>query len=221
MIPKTTLRVLCLSLGLLFSCQANDGIDGANGKNSQTVISKEIAGPHCPYGGVKITAGVDQNIDNQLSEDEISDVKYVCDGIDDPISKTTRILIHNDNGGATGASSTTGNQYPAIVKFDKRNWSNLTSIKYSTNIRTEDASVEAITYLYAGYTWRKVPGSEIKTTSTTYKNLLSDELIDAFPNGEFMLGLGLKAASNSSKVVFLSKKTELILTQKKQVQRAH
>ena len=57
-----------------------DGADGANGSTVLMDIMNEQAGQNCPNGGIRITSGLDANSDGNLSQGEIDNTEYVCDG---------------------------------------------------------------------------------------------------------------------------------------------
>ena len=58
------------------------GINGLNGKNTLIKTTTEAPGINCSYGGTKIEAGLDQNSNSILDNNEINNAitKYVCNG---------------------------------------------------------------------------------------------------------------------------------------------
>lgn len=199
-------------MGFIFlGCQPEDGENGVSGLNSITFFSKEAPGLNCQYGGIRIDVGLDSNSNLTLEENEIEDTKYVCDGFDDPISKETRIILHNNNGGASGTSNI--NNYPAIIKFDKRNWSNISSIIYTASIKTDNTNNKAIVDLYSPTNFSIINNSELSTNNTEYVNVISDNLLESFPDSEIDIYLRLRSEGVTSDIVWLSNKSELIIKQ--------
>ena len=210
---KKNIKVYFLVImGFIFlGCQPEDGENGVSGLNSITFFSKEAPGLNCQYGGIRIDVGLDSNSNLTLEENEIEDTKYVCDGFDDPISKETRIILHNNNGGASGTSNI--NNYPAIIKFDKRNWSNISSIIYTASIKTDNTNNKAIVDLYSPTNFSIINNSELSTNNTEYVNVISDNLLESFPDSEIDIYLRLRSEGVTSDIVWLSNKSELIIKQ--------
>lgn len=72
--------IKCTLLLFLISCQGPEGKIGPSGKDSIVKITEEQPGSNCPNGGQKIESGTDQDGNGQLSINEISQTKYVCNG---------------------------------------------------------------------------------------------------------------------------------------------
>jgi alpha-tubulin suppressor-like RCC1 family protein len=64
---------------LLSHCGSSGGGD-ANGSNSLVRLDDEPAGENCPAGGVAILAGLDDNGNGTLDDNEVDSREYVCDG---------------------------------------------------------------------------------------------------------------------------------------------
>ncbi len=63
--------------------RGNDGDAGANGaagKNSLIAVSPEPAGANCAAGGQKLEVGLDANENGRLSDDEVLELRYICNG---------------------------------------------------------------------------------------------------------------------------------------------
>ena len=58
-------------------CNGEDGIDG---QSSLAEVETLIGGAECPFGGLKITTGIDVDGDSVLSVDEVTDVAIICTG---------------------------------------------------------------------------------------------------------------------------------------------
>ena len=57
-----------------------DGADGENGIHALVATSTESPGPNCANGGLKLDVGVDLDRNGVLSNDEKTQIQYVCDG---------------------------------------------------------------------------------------------------------------------------------------------
>jgi hypothetical protein len=51
-------------------------------KNLLLAVAKEPAGTACPKGGLAVRAGIDQNGDGQLGDDEVETTPFVCNGVE-------------------------------------------------------------------------------------------------------------------------------------------
>lgn len=90
----------CSFTFIIISCQGPEGKVGPSGKNSLIKITLEVSGINCPYGGQKIETGIDEDANGQLSVNEISDTKYVCNGKNSLIDVTSDPTTTNcSNGG--------------------------------------------------------------------------------------------------------------------------
>lgn len=58
----------------------SNGTSGTNGLNSLLAIVPESAGANCTYGGSKVTAGIDTNINAVLDATEVTSTSYNCNG---------------------------------------------------------------------------------------------------------------------------------------------
>lgn len=65
-------------LSLFAAC---NGRDGMIGPSTLLNMVDEPPGKNCPVGGLKVQSGPDKNADGTLSEDEVIQTKYLCDGL--------------------------------------------------------------------------------------------------------------------------------------------
>ncbi|MEE4108132.1 MAG: choice-of-anchor I family protein [Halieaceae bacterium] len=79
---------IALALGLS-ACEGDDGrdgVDGADGTDGLTSLLRNTPLPvgddNCPAGGAQVDSGIDRNRDGQLSDDEIDETTFVCNGQD-------------------------------------------------------------------------------------------------------------------------------------------
>jgi len=56
------------------------GDDGKSGLSALTSITAEESGENCENGGFKVETGLDESRDGTLDEDEVKDIKYICNG---------------------------------------------------------------------------------------------------------------------------------------------
>ena len=84
-----------ITIILFISCEGEDGpigLQGNDGINSLINISDEISGSNCENGGLKIEAGLDNNSNGVLENNEVQNTKYVCNGNNGSNSLTTVII---------------------------------------------------------------------------------------------------------------------------------
>ncbi len=87
-------------------CNGEDGAggqDGSNGLNSLVTFSDEPAGSNCPYGGMRVDSGLDDNGNGSLESGEIDQTGFVCSQIAGEIGWQVAELIETDNAGDTFA----------------------------------------------------------------------------------------------------------------------
>ncbi|MEQ9168693.1 MAG: hypothetical protein RLO12_20710 [Fulvivirga sp.] len=74
------LRIFYLLVAVaVTSCSSEDGADGLV---SLIEIDEEPAGANCEFGGLIIKTGIDNNANGILEAEEVTAIKYVCDGAD-------------------------------------------------------------------------------------------------------------------------------------------
>jgi DNA-binding beta-propeller fold protein YncE len=76
----------------LTACEGDDGRDGADGApgapgaDGLTSLLRntalEVGDANCPTGGAQVDAGIDNNRDGQLSDDEVDETTFICNGAD-------------------------------------------------------------------------------------------------------------------------------------------
>ena len=64
------------------------GETGPQGASTLTLLKMddESAGDNCPQGGVRVSAGVDDDADGTLDADEVDEEKFVCNGDGQPVT---------------------------------------------------------------------------------------------------------------------------------------
>ena len=83
-----------------------NGIDGQNGLEALLATSDEPEGLNCQNGGIQINAGVDDNNDGVLDNDEIDSTEYVCDGGSSVNNMLTSIIPTDEALDCTAGSKT-------------------------------------------------------------------------------------------------------------------
>lgn len=76
---------------------------GTTAKTMATAVS-EATGTNCPYGGAKVTAGVDANTNGVLDPSEVTSVQYVCNGAPGANALTSLVRVVAEPAGANCAT---------------------------------------------------------------------------------------------------------------------
>ena len=74
------LTVVAFSLAAVSACGDNNTLPGRDGADALVVTSVEASGANCENGGTKIEAGIDDNGNGTLDEEEVTSTSYACDG---------------------------------------------------------------------------------------------------------------------------------------------
>ena len=119
------------------------------GQSSLLNLIPEPPGANCASGGIKVVSGIDANRDNVLEDNEIQNVKYVCNGSNGSSDKQV-ILYFPANGIAYETSSAAGqiDSLEVINNFDISNYANADSITFSSYLQTTDPNVSDTLDLY-------------------------------------------------------------------------
>ncbi|MBK9037213.1 MAG: OmcA/MtrC family decaheme c-type cytochrome [Myxococcales bacterium] len=91
-----------------------DGDPGGGGHSSLVTTAEELAGMHCPFGGVRIETGVDVNDDGTLDPSEVNAAatSYVCNfGPSGALSPSTGVNVEIESVSTTS---------PVTVRFNMR-----------------------------------------------------------------------------------------------------
>ena len=184
---------------LFFGCTK----EGTTGQSSLLNLTPEPPGVNCASGGIKVASGIDANRDNVLEDNEIQNVKYVCNGNDGSNGGSDKqvILYFPANGIAYETSSAAGqiDSLEVINNFDISNYTNADSITFSSYLQTTDPNVNDTLDLY-DLTNNKVinnstltsdsTGLDWKTTTLNFKNDL--------PPGPIKLGILQKSGQEGT-----------------------
>ena len=88
-----------------------NGQSGSNGLNSLVAFSDEPAGSNCPYGGMRVDSGLDDNGNGTLDSGEIDQTGFVCSHIAGEIGWQVAELI-------SGSTGTFGSQPQIVTNAD-------------------------------------------------------------------------------------------------------
>jgi len=172
---------------------------GDVGQSSLLNLTAEPPGPNCPAGGVKVASGIDANRNGTLEDNEIQNIKYVCNA-----SSDKQVIIYFPaNGYAYSTSSAAGHidSIETIYNFNIANYANADSINFSSYLRTEDSNVACTINLY-DLTNNKIINNTTLTSNatnnwdwkTTPVNFLAD-----MPQG--LVNLGIQETSGQEGTV--------------------
>ncbi len=59
-------------------CNGEPGVGGSDGRNALIETDPEPVGANCPYGGLRIDVGIDDDGDGALAQDEVTRTDFVC-----------------------------------------------------------------------------------------------------------------------------------------------
>jgi hypothetical protein len=177
---------------------------GDVGQSSLLSLITEPAGANCAYGGVKVVSGVDANRNGVLEDNEIQNIKYVCNGSPGAPDKQI-ILYFPANGVAYSTTSAAGHidSIEVINNFDISNYPNVDSIAFSSYLQTSDPNVSDTLNL-----WDLTHNTVINNTTlvsnatdavlkTTALNFLND-----LPQGPIQLGIQQKSGQEGTEVTY-------------------
>jgi hypothetical protein len=194
---KIKIVLTCAIIAIIFfGCTK----EGTTGQSSLLNLTPEPPGANCEFGGTKVASGIDANRDNVLEDNEIQNVKYVCNGSNGSSDKQV-ILYFPANGIAYETSSAAGqiDSLEVINNFDISNYTNADSITFSSYLQTTDPNVSDTLDLY-DLTNNKVinnstltsdsTGLDWKTTTLNFKNDI--------PPGPIKLGIRQKSGQEGT-----------------------
>jgi hypothetical protein len=189
---KIKLLLTCAFLAVIFfGCTK----EGTTGLSSLISLVPEPPGANCSAGGVKVVSGLDGNRDNILEDDEIQNVKYVCNGSTGSSDKQV-ILYFPANGIAYETSSAAGqiDSIEVINNFDISNYTNADSITFSSYLQTTDPNVSDTLDLYDLTNNTVINNTTLTSNSTSldWKTTTLNFLTD-LPHSPVKLGIRQKS----------------------------
>ena len=122
------------------------------------------------------------------------------------------IVLFSNGSGASGTSSVEGRKMGEIVKFDKRNWANASSIFYVAWIYSKSSSNSCYVELYNETDEEVIANSILTNNSTQYPGLLmtSENIVSSIPDKEIDISIRLRT-QNEGMTVYMGRKAELII----------
>ncbi|SEL81808.1 hypothetical protein SAMN04487910_3349 [Aquimarina amphilecti] len=203
----------CVLLGtMLLSCSPEDGTDGVPGLSNLTILNDEPSGANCENGGVRIENGLDLNSNAILETSEVLTTTFLCDGFNSDYQDETRLVLFSNGSGASGTSSVEGRKMGEIIKFDKRNWENASSIYYVAWIYSENSNNSCFVELFNETDGEVIANSVLTNNSTNYPGILmiSENIISSIPEKEIDISLRLRS-ENEGTTVYMGRKAELVI----------
>jgi len=195
---KIKMVLACSVIATVFFCGCTK--QGDVGQSSLLNLISEPPGANCGAGGVKVMSGVDANRNGILEDNEIQNVKYVCNGTADK-----QVILYFPANGAYYTSSAGGyvDTVEVLRDFNIANYADADSINFSAYLQTSDSSVSSTVTLYD--MTNNVPINNTTLTSsatasefkTTAVNFLHD-----LPQTPIKLGIQLKSGQEGTIVSY-------------------
>ncbi|WPB82189.1 hypothetical protein KYC5002_24120 [Archangium violaceum] len=97
----------CSSPSDVPGADGQSGTPSSNGKNAAVRLIPEAPGARCPQGGTALQTGLDDNGDGALSDDEVEQTSYVCNGSGTQSGGMSLVKLMPEAAGARCASGGT------------------------------------------------------------------------------------------------------------------
>ena len=193
---KTVVAFSILAAIFFYGCTKQGDV----GQSSLLNLVPEPAGPNCLFGGVKVASGVDANRNGVLEDNEIQNVKYVCNGTADK-----QIIIYFPANGADSTTSAGGytDTVEVLRDFNILNYADADSINFSAYLQTSDSSVSCSVNLYDMTNNVPINNTTLTSNSTTseFETTPANFLHD-LPQTPIKLGVQLKTAQEGTVVYY-------------------
>jgi hypothetical protein len=174
---------------------------GDVGQSSLLNLIPEPAGSNCPAGGVKVMSGVDANRNGVLEDNEIQNVKYVCNG-----SSDKQVIIYFPaNGIAYSTTSASGyvDTVEVLRDFNILNYANADSINFSAYLQTSDSSVSSTVNLYDMTNNAPINNTTLTSNSTSSElRITAANFLHDLPQTPIKLGIQVKSGLEGSIVYY-------------------
>jgi hypothetical protein len=198
-IMKIKLVLTCAFIAIIyFGCTK----EGTTGQSSLLNLIPEPPGANCSSGGIKVASGLDANRDNILEDNEIQNIKYVCNGSTGNSDKQV-ILYFPANGIAYETSSAAGqiDSLEVINNFDISNYTNADSITFSSYLQTTDPNVSDTLDLYDLTNNTVINNSTLTSDSTSLDwKTTSVNFLNDLPHAPIKLGIRQKSGQEGTVV---------------------
>lgn len=174
---------------------------GDVGQSSLLNLIPEPPGPNCAAGGVKVMSGVDANRNGVLEDNEIQNVKYICNG-----SSDKQVIIYFPANGI-GYSTTSASGYVDTVEvlrdFNILNYANADSINFSAYLQTSDSSVSSAVNLYDMTNNVPINNTTLTSNSTASEfKITSVNFLHDLPLSPINLGIQVKSGQEGTIVYY-------------------
>jgi len=199
---KINIVRLCAFIAAIsfFGCEKQ----GLTGLSSLINLSDEAPGTNCAAGGVKVVSGLDANRDNILEDNEIQNVKYVCNSTQ--VSDKQLIIYFPANGVGYSTSSASGyiDTIEVLRDFNILNYSDADSITFSAYLQTSDSSVSCTVNLFNMTDNTPINNTTLTSNSTnvelktTQVNFLND-----LPHTPIKLGIQVRSGQEGTVVYYI------------------
>ncbi len=162
-------------------------------------VTEEPAGENCYSGGYKIKTGIDLNNNNQLDENEVQNIEFVCNGISD---KEIRLNFIHENDIISTAKITGYIGGAFLPKFNLDNYYDIDSIVFGAFLETYDISSKCIVELYDNSNINVIQGSQISTNSSTFQLVTTKiNFLNNVPEGENDLTIKIRSEIDNTTVI--------------------
>lgn len=197
---KIKIVLICAFIAtIFFGCEKQ----GLTGLSSLIILTDEPPGANCAAGGVKVASGLDANRDNILQDNEIQNVKYVCNSSSVPDKQV--ILYFPANGVSYSDSSASGSvdSIEVINNFNITNYPDADSISFSAYLQTTDLSVTCTVDLYDRTNNAVINNTTLTSNSTTGElKATSVNFLNNLPQSSINLGIQVKSGLEGTVVSY-------------------
>ncbi len=199
---KIKIVLTCVFIASIFICGCAK--QGDVGQSSLLNLIPEAPGANCATGGIKVVSGIDANRNNVLEDNEIQNVKYVCNGSNGSSDKQV-ILYFPANGIAYSTSSADGHidSLEVINNFDISNYVNADSITFSSYLQTTDPNVTDTLDLYDLTNNAAINNTTLTSNATTLDwKTTSSNFLNDLPHAQIKLGIRQKSGQEGTVVSY-------------------
>jgi hypothetical protein len=192
---KTVLTCVFIVAIFFYGCTKQGDV----GQSSLLNLINEPPGPNCPAGGIKVVSGVDADRNNVLEDNEVQNIKYVCNA-----SSDKQVIIYFPaNGMAFSTSSAAGyvDSIELIRDFNILNYANADSINFSSYLQTTDSSVSCTLNLYDSTNKAIINNTTLISNSTNGEfKTTSVNFLDNVPKATIKLGIQARSGQEGTEV---------------------
>lgn len=182
---------------LFFGCEKQ----GTTGLSSLISLIDEPPGANCAAGGIKVVSGLDLDRDNVLEDNEIQNVKYMCNTSSD--KQVTIYFPANGTMYSSSSASGTIDSFNVINNFDILNYVNADSVTFSSYLQTTDPNVADTVELYDMTNNAVIGNTTLTSNATTWDwKTTPVNFISNLPQGPIKLGIRQKSGMEGTVVSY-------------------